>query len=134
MSVIDLRKPDYNPADNIIKVINETAKMKQSQNEIQKTLLLDQINRQRNLQDKKAEQDQAWQGAQNWQNKINQMNEVTPNGQANSQTPMKVGDNPTTPIGYGSQLPAYSQDNPPPMSMVDQSKQPQVNSMVFLLE
>lgn len=117
-----------NSADNIIKIINAAAAAKTSQTELEKTLMLDQISRKRNLEDKAAESQQQF---NMWSKFADQGGQQQ--GVADSQTANQVGSNPSAPVGYGAQIQAqqaqmpqggYNAQQPPPMSMPDGSTSP----------
>lgn len=142
MATVDLRQQGWDSAakdsaDGIIKIINAKAAADKSQTDLQKELLLDKINRQRNRQDKQQEQQDQ---INNWgkmfdpaagsQTPAPQGNPITNNsGIANSATPNTIGDNPNSPVSpIGGAMPVggYTAQNPPPMSMADGSNQAQI--------
>lgn len=137
--VIDLSENKYaqQAGDNIVKIIEASAKAKQSQIDLQKQLLLDQITRKRNLEDKQSGLEME-QNIKNkpWTSLLNQQGnpETNNSGVANAATPNQVGDNPNAPVAQspiGGEIPqgGYTPQQPPPMSMADGSNQPQIQQM-----
>lgn len=127
-SFIDVSPNADTAAKGIIDIINAAAKAKQSQVELQKSVMLDQISRERNRQDKIQEQ----QDNINAFNSADQGNPATnTTGMANSATPTQVGDNPAaaiSPIGGAMPQGGYTPQQPPPMSRADGSNQPQIQA------
>lgn len=131
--VIDLSQNKYadQAGDNIVKIIEASAKAKQSQVDLQKQLLIDQITRARNRQDKQLEQQDEM---NNWGKMFGQDGQtdasgMSANGMATGATPMKVGESPVQPIGGEIPKGGYTAQQPPPMSMADGSNQAEIQQM-----
>lgn len=99
--VLDFRGQADHATDGIVSIINAMAKSKQAETELQKSIMLDQLKRQRDRQDKQnemADQNSAWSSAM--AQDAPQGNPMTNNtGIANSATPDQVGSPEVSPIG-----------------------------------
>jgi hypothetical protein len=110
--------------DNIIKIIEAASQAKQSQIELQKQLMLDEIARKRNREDKQLEQQDQM---NNWGKMMGgqdqpQGDPVTNNsGIANSATPSQI----VSPVGGAMPPGGYTPQQSPPKSMAPQFSQPQ---------
>lgn len=132
MALIDLRNDPNNPSNiasaGIIKIINAAADAKQSQTELQKQVMLHQIQSKQELQDNATKLQQGNQAQVDLQKmKLDAFSSpdssapANTGGMANSQTANNIPGNPAAPV---PSLDAMSAPSQPPMSMADPSQQP----------